>query len=172
MELHKAIALPSIALLPPSDPGFRRAIDDVALLASGLIASVDAAILTIAVPSDRWGDTLPLVAWNQRLAADPDLSHALIEQPMFAPAFDALCMATDAVFARLDAWRWIDVDMRGLCLVTDGATVILSTERPSADADCNWLLDLARSDGGSLVVRTSDTQGIWSLIAAQASIYH
>lgn len=172
MVPQKAVVLPPLSSLPPADPGVRRAVEDVALLASGLIDSVDAAMLTIAVPSDRWGDAAPLIAWNQRLVASPELSDMLIDLPMFTPAIDALCLAADALFARLEAWHWADMDAPGLCLVTDGVGVVLSTRRPPEDADCGWLLDLARLQDCATLVRPPHKDGVWSLIMAELATIH
>lgn len=172
MVLQKAVVPPPISLLPVSDPRFVRAVDDIALLASGLIASVDATMLALAVPSDHWHSELPLVAWSQRLAASPKLARMLIDTPMFMPAIDALCMAADELHARLASWGWTSCGAPGLCLLTDGNAVILSSARPPVDASCEWLLDLARSTDGAVTLREPCRQGAWSLITAAAGTVH
>lgn len=169
---QKSIVLPSVASLPCTDPCFLEAIDDLALVAGGLMMSVDAAMLAVPLPSDRWADDLPLTVWTQRLEASPALATTLIDTPMFTPAFDALCMAADALFARLEAWRWIDRDAPGLCLVTDGVDVILSTVRPEPEAGCGWLLDLARRNRGAVTARHPHAHGAWSLIKAEIRTVH
>ena len=65
------------------------------VMASGLIESVDAARLSIAVPSY---DML-LLAWNQCVEARPRLSRTLVDVHMFTLAIDALCLAADMVLA-------------------------------------------------------------------------
>ena len=168
---RKPVELPPVSVLPSSDPDFLRAIDDVALLASGLIASTDAAMLTIAVPSDRWGADVPMVVWNQGLDGCRARVRTLTEEPMYGAAFDALCIAADALFSRLETWRWDDAAAPGLCLVTDGTGVVLSPERPPADANAGWLLDMVRS-GNTTVARAPDADGPWSLITAKSGTVH
>lgn len=171
MLRDNAIDLEPIALLPARDPLFRRAVTDIALLAGGLMASVDASLLAVPVPSDGWGDAMPVIVWDERLTPCPERGRALAETALFAPAIDALYVAADALFGRLDAWRWIHARVPGLCIVTDGTGALLACRPPGRDGDARALLDLARCDGAIRTSPLSD-EDIWSRVAADAATFH
>lgn len=167
-----AIDLEPIALLPASDTLFLRAVSDIALLAGGLMASVDASLLAVAVPSDGWGEEPPLILWDERLVPCSDRGRVLADTAMFAPAIDALCLAADALFDRLDAWRWIHARAPGLCIVTDGTGALLARRPPGSDSDARALLDLARGDGGAIPTFPPPDEATWARIAAAAATFH
>lgn len=163
--------LEPIALLPASDALFQRAVTDIALLAGGLMASVDASLLAISVPSDGWGDAMPVIVWGERLTTCSERNRALADTALFAPAIDALCLAADALFGRLDAWRWIHARVPGLCVVTDGTGALLARRPPASDSAARAPLDFARSDRTIPTFPLSD-ENVWSRITAQAATFH
>ena len=163
--LGKALVLPRISVFPTTDAVFVRAVDEIAMFAGGLASAIDAAMLTIPVSGEGPHD---VTAWSQRLATSPGLSQLLADTPLFQPALTALASAATSLIDRLGQWGWCDIDAEALCLVTDGHGVMLAIDRPAPDADCGWLLDLARSYSHSHFVRAPSTHGIWPLILADA----
>lgn len=172
MGLPKSAVLRPAALLPIADADFARAVEDVALIASGLTQSIDASMLAIALPSESGGNEARLMMWSNNVVACPVLSRKIAEVPMFAPAIAALCRAADDLFATLTAWQWHDVNAPGLSLVTDGTGMILSAERPPAGADSAWLIGMMRPPRRSIVIRAPRRDSLWSLLMEPPKTMH
>jgi hypothetical protein len=148
---------------------FRRAVQDIATLSGGLLASGDATIMAVAAPSDGWSLDLPLLMWDDHFAPRPDTSTALCAATLVSPALDALCLAADDLFATLREARICPPGTVAVSVVTDGTGVALTAEMPGSDtADAAWLLTLARCDGRATAVLPFARDGAWALLAATA----
>jgi len=158
------------AALPRGDGRFLRAARDLALLADGLIACTDSPLLAVAVPSDRWGHGVPVTLWDQRLAPCENRRRQLRDTPWLQPALDALCVAADALFERLEAWGWPDAHAPGLCVISDGTGVAISTHRPRPGDDAGWLLARAADAGAMSTVLPLAEDGIWGLVTEASNL--
>jgi len=152
------------AALPRSDARFLDAAHDLAILAEGLIACTDSPLLAIAVPSDRWGRGIPVTLWDQRLAPCEDRRRRLRDTPWLQPALEALCVAADALFERLDAFGWADAHAPGLCVISDGTGVAISTRRPLPGDGAGWLLDRAAGKDAATPILPLAADGVWGLL--------
>jgi hypothetical protein len=112
--------LPACRHLPIADRLFLEAANDIALIGGGLLMLRDAPLMAVSLPSDGWQTQWPLMIWNANLAPCEDHVRAVCRDAMTGPAIEALCLSADALHDRLTAWAWRDVDVRGLCAVTDG----------------------------------------------------
>ena len=167
-----ATDLHPIEALPTTDAAFRRAVADIALLAGGVMAGVDASLLAVPVPSGSRDDDMPLTLWNGRLAPCADRADAVAGAAIFSPVVESICLAADALFARLSTWRWTGARVPGLCIVTDGSGALLAYRQPGDPGDAAWLLGLAGRNGGAIQLLPLAEDGIWSLITAEAATIH
>jgi len=158
------------AALPRCDARFLEAARDLAILADGLIACTDSPLLAVAMPSDRWGREMPVTLWNQRLTPCKDRRRQLRDTPWLEPALDALCVAADVLFERLDAWGWADAHAPGLCVISDGTGVAVSVRRPMPDDDAGWLLDRATGMDAVTGILPMAADGIWGLLTEAANL--
>lgn len=148
---------------------FCRAIADIATLSGGFLASSDAPLMALAVPSDGWGDAAPLLVWDQRLAPRDDIGRDLCAATLFGPALDALCLAADDLFDILEDARICPAGATGISVITDGTGVALTAEIPdAATADARWLLALAGREGRAATVLPMASDGIWGLLTLQS----
>ena len=112
--------IPACRTLPITDRLFAEAASDIALIGGGLLMLHDAPLMAVSLPSDGWQTGWPLMIWNAGLSPCEDHVRAVCENPLTGPTLEALCLAADALHDRLTAWAWMDVDVRGLCAITDG----------------------------------------------------
>ena len=148
---------------------FSRALQDIAALSWGLLALGDAPVLALAVPSDGWGQELPILLWDQRLAPREQVGRELCASVSVSPTLDALCLAADDLFAILRAARICPADATGISIVTDGTGVALTSRMPiPATADAGWLLALAGRGGQAATVLPMAPDGVWALLCLEA----
>jgi hypothetical protein len=151
------------------NPRIRRVVEDIAILSWGLLAVTDSPMLAVAVPSDGWPLNLPILLWDQRLAAREQGSRELCASPGAGPALDALCVAADELFLMLQAAQICPANTAGVSIVTDGTGVALTADLPAADtADAGWLLALAGQRGRATTVLPMADDGIWALLRCEA----
>lgn len=154
--------IPACPVLPMEDEPFLRAARDIMLIADGLLMMQGAPLLALSLPSDGWGGAYPIVMWDDHLRTCQRRIHDTCESLMMAPALDAMCLAADALYERLLAWRWTEVAARGLCAVTDGTGLALIGEAPSGAAA--WLPQLPAR---AIPVLPFRTDGAWRLLASE-----
>jgi hypothetical protein len=161
MTTASAMELPKCRTLPITDRSFAEAASDIALIGGGLLMLHDAPLLAVSLPSDGWQTDWPLMVWNAALDPCEDSVRAVCETPLTGPALEALCLAADALHDRLVAWRWSDVDVRGLCAVTDGTGLAIGR---IADLTKGLLHAAPRVTP----VLPMATDGLWALLAEVA----
>ncbi len=156
-----AMELPVCRTLPITDRLFAEAAGDIALIGGGLLMLHDAPLMAVSLPSDGWQTPWPLMIWNTALSPCEAHVRAVCESPRTGPALEALCLAADALHDRLSAWAWADVDVRGLCAVTDGTGLAIGRI-------ADLTKGLLHAAGRVTPVLPMAADGLWSLLAEVA----
>lgn len=157
-----------ISALPGLESRFRQAVDDIATLSAPFLATANAPLIALAVPSDGWGGS-PLLLWDQRLTPRPGRSRQLCETLLFGPALDALCYIADELFEILCAARICPRETIALTVICDGTGVAFTSAVPDpASADAQWLLTLAGRRGRAVTILPMAPDGVWALLEIEA----
>ena len=157
--MHSASFLTTGAM-PLTDPAFRQAIDDLAVLAGAIVDAVATPLLGLSVAAGRVEEG-PFPVWPEFVFAAPGAALAPCRPALLAPVAEALRRAAADLAERL-VGGWSGVAGDALTIVTDGEGVALCRHAAGAETLSDDPVTVVRD---ATVLRAFPESGPWGLIA-------